>query len=104
MGFIEDGAIEEAGGYYCGGDNLVLYNDHLLIRSKARYGVQCCIFRRRQKIQVNLARNVGHLRPDKKDNLTAVLLSREDDNAGAPIEDDGRDGSGESRLDAAYCN
>ena len=77
-----------------------------MIRSKAWYGVQYCIFRRRQKIQVSLARNVGHLRPDEgrvKDNLTAVILSREDDNAGAP-EDDRRDGSGKSRLDAAYCN
>jgi hypothetical protein len=36
-----------------------------------------------------------------KDEFTSVLLSREDDDAGAPIEDDGRDGNGESGLDAA---
>jgi len=44
------------------------------------------------------------LRPNKgreKVDFTAVLLSSEDDDAGAPIEDDGRDGSGESGLDAA---
>jgi hypothetical protein len=52
----------------------------------------------RQKIQANLAHNTGGLRPNKgrvKDEFTPALLSREDDYARAPIEDDGRDGNGE---------
>ncbi len=36
-----------------------------------------------------------------KDGSTAVLLSKEDDDAGAPVEDDGRDGGGESGLNEA---
>ncbi len=63
-----------------------------------------CIFRRRQKIQASLARKTGRLRPNKgrlKVDPRIVLLSREDGDAGAPIEDDGRDGNGESGLVAA---
>jgi hypothetical protein len=66
-----------------------------------------CIFRRRQKRQASLARNTGRLRPKRgrlKADSRALLLSREDDNVGAPIEDDGRDDSGESGLDAVECS
>jgi len=66
-----------------------------------------CIFRRRQNRQASLARNTGRLRPKRgrlKADSRALLLSREDDNVGAPIEDDGRDDSGESGLDAVECS
>lgn len=62
-----------------------------------------CIFRRRQNRQASLARNTGRLRPNRgrvKADSRARLLSGADA-AGAPIEDDGRDGTGESGLDAA---
>jgi len=62
-----------------------------------------CIFRRRQKRHANLARNTGRLRPARgrlNADWKALLLSREDE-AGAPVEDDGRDDNGESGLDAA---
>jgi hypothetical protein len=47
------------------------------------------------------------LRPKRgrlKVNSRVLLLSREDDNAGAPIEDDGHDDSGKSGLDAVECS
>lgn len=61
-----------------------------------------CIFRRRQNRHANLARNTGRLRPNRgkvKADSSPPLLSREDA-AGAPVEDDGRDDSGESGLNA----
>lgn len=60
------------------------------------------IFRRRQKRHANLALNTGRLRPNTgkvKADSSALLLSFMD-GAGAPVEDDGRDDSDESGLDA----
>jgi hypothetical protein len=37
-----------------------------------------------------------------KHEFTPVLLSREDDDAAAPIKDDGRDGNGESGLTVCF--
>jgi len=61
------------------------------------------IFRRRQKRHASLARSTGRLRPNRgkvKADSSTLLLSVVDA-AGAPVEDDGRDDSDESGLDAA---
>ena len=61
------------------------------------------IFRRRQKRHASLALNTGRLRPNKgkvKADSSALLPSFMDA-AGAPVEDEGREDSDESGLDAA---
>jgi hypothetical protein len=65
---------------------------------------QHCIFRRRQKRQASLARNTGHLRPNRdrvKADSRLPLPSHME--AVGPVEDDGRDDTGESGLDAIDC-
>ena len=61
------------------------------------------IFRRRQKRHASLALNTGRLRPNRgkvKADSSAPLPSFMDA-AGAPVEDEGREDSDESGLDAA---